>query len=96
MYISEAGTILRWFSGAYLKRPSGHILWSLLSVDPELSASLPNIDCILYHCHLALWSRDNSVGIETGWPAVVRLPVGARDFPSPKRPDRIWGPPNLL
>jgi hypothetical protein len=31
MWISEAGTIHRWFSGAYLMRSSGHILLSLLT-----------------------------------------------------------------
>jgi hypothetical protein len=26
----------------------------------------------------------------------VRVPVGARFFSSPRRPDRFWGPPSLL
>jgi hypothetical protein len=26
----------------------------------------------------------------------VRVPIGSRNFSSPRRPDRIWGPPNLL
>jgi hypothetical protein len=26
----------------------------------------------------------------------VRVPVGSRIFSSPRRPDRLWGPPNLL
>jgi hypothetical protein len=26
----------------------------------------------------------------------VRVPVGPRIFPSPRLPDRVWGPPNLL
>jgi hypothetical protein len=26
----------------------------------------------------------------------VRDPVGSRIFSSPRRPDRLWGPPNLL
>jgi hypothetical protein len=26
----------------------------------------------------------------------VRVPVGARIFTSPCRPDLLWGPPNLL
>jgi hypothetical protein len=46
-------------------------------------------------------SRDSSVGIATGhgldgrgvW---VRVPVGSRIFSSPRRPDRLWGPPNIL
>jgi hypothetical protein len=26
----------------------------------------------------------------------VRIPIGSRIFPSPRRPDRLWGPPNLV
>jgi hypothetical protein len=39
VYTSEAGTILRWFTGAYLERSSGHVLWSLLSIFGWLSRS---------------------------------------------------------
>jgi hypothetical protein len=44
-------------------------------------------------------SRDSVVGIATGselddrWVG-VRVPVGSRIFSSPRRPDRLWGPPN--
>jgi hypothetical protein len=46
-------------------------------------------------------SRDSSVGIATGYGlddrgGGVRVPVGSRIFTSPYRPDRLWGPPNLL
>jgi hypothetical protein len=46
-------------------------------------------------------SLDSSVGIATGyrlddWGVGVRVPVGPRIFSSPSRPDRLWGPPNLL
>jgi hypothetical protein len=45
-------------------------------------------------------SRDSSVGIATGYGlddrgVGVRVPVGLRIF-SPRRPDRLWGPPSLL
>jgi hypothetical protein len=40
MCISEAGTILRWFSGAYLMRSSGHILLSLLPIFGWLNRSV--------------------------------------------------------
>jgi hypothetical protein len=40
MWISEAGTILRWFSGAYLTRSSGHILLSFLPVSGWLNRSV--------------------------------------------------------
>jgi hypothetical protein len=48
------------------------------------------------------WNGDNSaVGIATGcWlddqGVGVRVPVGSRIFSSSRRPDRPWGPPNLL
>jgi hypothetical protein len=45
--------------------------------------------------------RDSSVGIVIGYGlndrgVGVRVPVGSRIFSSPRRPDRLWGPPNLL
>jgi hypothetical protein len=46
-------------------------------------------------------SRDSSVGIATGygldgWGVGVPVPGGARFFSSPRRPDRLCGPPSLL
>jgi hypothetical protein len=48
-----------------------------------------------------LTSRDSLVGIAIGYGlddrgVGVRVPVGSRIFSSPRRPDRLWGPPNLL
>jgi hypothetical protein len=48
-----------------------------------------------------LRSRDSVVGIATSYRlddrgVGVRVPVGSRIFSSPNRPDRLWGPPNLL
>jgi hypothetical protein len=48
-----------------------------------------------------LWSRDSAIGIATGYGldyrgVGVRAPVGSRIFSSPRRPERLWGPPNLL
>jgi hypothetical protein len=45
--------------------------------------------------------RDGSVGIATGYGldcrgVGVRVPVGSRIFSFPRRPDRLWGSPNLL
>jgi hypothetical protein len=45
--------------------------------------------------------RGSAVGIVTGygldgWGVGVRVPLGSRIFISPYRPDRFWGPPNLL
>jgi hypothetical protein len=45
-------------------------------------------------------SRDRRVDIETGYEldrgAGVRVPVESRIFSSLRRPDRLWGSPNLL
>jgi hypothetical protein len=46
-------------------------------------------------------SRDSVVGIAAGYGlndrgVGVRVPVGSRIFSSPRRPDRLWGPPSLL
>jgi hypothetical protein len=46
-------------------------------------------------------SWDSVVGIATGYGmedrgAGARVPVGSRIFSSPRRPNRLWGPPNLL
>jgi hypothetical protein len=46
-------------------------------------------------------SRDNTVGITAGYGLAgrgvgVRVQVGARFFTFPRRPDRMWGPPDLL
>jgi hypothetical protein len=48
-----------------------------------------------------LRSRNSVVGIVTGYglddlEVGVRVLVGSRIFTSPCRPDRLWGPPNLL
>jgi hypothetical protein len=42
--------------------------------------------------------RDSAVGIATGYSLDDRgvgdeVPVGSRIFSSPRRPDRLWGPP---
>jgi hypothetical protein len=47
-----------------------------------------------------MMSRDSAVGIATGYGlddrgVGVRVPVGSRIFSS-RRPDRLWGPTNLL
>jgi hypothetical protein len=55
---------------------------------------------VFYGTHTPLGvSRDSLVGIVTGYglnnqEVEVRVPVGSRIFCSPRRPDRLWGPPN--
>jgi hypothetical protein len=51
--------------------------------------------------HVSKRCRDSVVGIATSYGldergVGVRVPVGLRMFSSPRRPDRLWGPPNLL
>jgi hypothetical protein len=46
-------------------------------------------------------SVDSAVGIATGYGlddggVGVRVADGSRIFSSPRRPDRLWAPPNLL
>jgi hypothetical protein len=46
-------------------------------------------------------SRDSSVGIAIGYglddrEVGVRVPVGSRNFSSPRPPDRLYGPPSFL
>jgi hypothetical protein len=48
-----------------------------------------------------LRNRDSVVSIATGYGlddrgVGVRIPVESRIFFSPRNPDRLWGPPNLL
>jgi hypothetical protein len=46
-------------------------------------------------------SRDNVASIVTSYGlddqgVAIRVLVGSRIFSSPRHPDRLWGPPNLL
>jgi hypothetical protein len=50
---------------------------------------------------LFVGSRDNVVVTATGYgqddtEVGVRVPMVSRTFSSPRRPDRLWGQPNLL
>jgi hypothetical protein len=45
--------------------------------------------------------RNSSVGVATDYGLEYRrvgfrVPIGSRFFCSPHRPDRLWGPPNLM
>jgi hypothetical protein len=62
-----------------------------------------NFRCSITFCYwmYCYGSRDSVVGIATSYRlddlgVGVRVPVGSRIFTSPNRPDRLWGPPNLL
>jgi hypothetical protein len=60
------------------------------------------VDGVLIFCHIAIrYGRDSAIGISTGYGldgrgVGVRVPVGARFFAPPRRPDRFWGQPSVL
>jgi hypothetical protein len=55
-----------------------------------------------FYFHLqGIWSRGSAVGVAIGYGlddrgVGVRVPVESKIFFSPRRPDRLWGPPSLL
>jgi hypothetical protein len=54
----------------------------------------PTSSSLIYHPNTILErSLDSVVGIATGYGLDA---VGSRIFSSPRRPDRLWGPLNLL
>jgi hypothetical protein len=59
------------------------------------------LEVLFKHALIHLRSRDSTDSIVTGYRldgggVSVRVPVGAKIFSSPRRPDRLWGPPSLL
>jgi hypothetical protein len=52
---------------------------------------------LLYIIKVTLMDLNTATGYKLDDLGVgVRVPVGARIFSSPRRPDRLWGPPSLL
>jgi hypothetical protein len=54
----------------------------------------------IIHSYIPI-NRDSVVGVTNGYGldgkgVGVRIPVGSKIVSSPRRPDRLWGPPNLL
>jgi hypothetical protein len=54
-----------------------------------------------YNSYMLMWNREGVVDIATGYGlddrgVGVRVPVWSRIFSSPRRPDRLWCPPNFL
>jgi hypothetical protein len=67
----------------------------LMSFPTNSTHKYSNVNRLLYV------SRDSTFGIATSYGldergVGVRVPVGWRIFSSPRRPDRLWGAPNLL
>jgi hypothetical protein len=65
------------------------------------SAFQLSLKYFLSHTCLILWSQDSSVGLATGYGLDDRgvgdlVPLESRIFSSPRRPDRLLVPPNLL
>jgi hypothetical protein len=64
----------------------------------------PNNKYYIHIFPLFIWelgSRDSAVGIATGYGLDdrgigIQVPAESRIFSSPRRPDRLWDPPNLL
>jgi hypothetical protein len=91
-------------------RPSIYVSFSAVIICVETSYVL-QLSCdkvlkskILTHSSTfsgIVTSRGSLVGIATHYGlndrgVGVQVPVGSRIFSSPRRPDRLWGPPNLL
>jgi hypothetical protein len=60
-----------------------------------------NVIYIIYSFSQLITSWDSTVDITTGYGldgrgVGVRVPVGERFFPFPRRPDQFWSPPSLL
>jgi hypothetical protein len=80
--------------------------WQWDRLSPNTSGSSANSHSATYsilinHPIFDARSRDSGVGTATGYElddrwVGVRVPVGSRIFSSPRCPERLWGPPNLL
>jgi hypothetical protein len=70
-----------------------HEYVSLISVTEHIN----RVSTGIIHAHVIQRSRDSSVSIVTKLRAGRRpIPGKGRVFPSPQRPDRLWGPHSLL
>jgi hypothetical protein len=74
-------------------------VWNSINFVTVCKPAVGNIICI---CNKFKGSRDSSVGIATGY-GLDNQGGGGSSSPdrvkivtSPYRPDRLWGPPNLL
>jgi glucan biosynthesis protein len=73
------------------------LCFKCLKIESSVSDRRWNSECI---CALYR-SRDSAVHTATSYGlddrgVWVRVPVGSRIFSSPRLPDRLWGPPNVL
>jgi hypothetical protein len=69
----------------------------------ESDTPVSSHDRVFLHLHYfqELLPRDSAVGIANSYRldergVGVRVPVGSRIVSAPRRPDRLWGPPNFL
>jgi hypothetical protein len=70
-------------------------------LSPVTSINNFTIKLIIQIMYKVKWRRGSVVGIATGYwlgdrGVGVQVPVGSRIFSSSRRPDRLWGPQNLL
>jgi hypothetical protein len=80
--------------------------WQWGRFSPNISGSSDNshpANCstLINHCVIDARSRGSVFRIATGYGlddrgVGVRVPLGSRIFSSPRRPERLWVPPNLL
>jgi hypothetical protein len=73
---------------------SDSILWRWIFPILSFVTSM-RFDNIVY-THSNTWQYVPTISIATLSWLGVRVPVGSRIITSPCRPDRLWGPPNLL
>jgi hypothetical protein len=94
--LAQAVNATQLYSGCALFESRSRLL---LGYYPEIG-HYPSISFSVCHLLISLpW--DSAVGIATGYrlddrSVGVRAPVGSRILSSPRRPDRLWGPPSLL
>jgi hypothetical protein len=85
--------------GLYL---AGALTFSVYDVTPSVvAATLFSINELEEALSLTKKGPDSVVDTATGYGldgrgVSIRVPVGARFFSSPHRPDRLWGRPSLL
>jgi hypothetical protein len=94
----QCSSLMKMFENELLRRTFRHkvdeVTWGSRKLNTE---KLSNF----YPSQSIIKNRDSVVSIATGYGlddqgVGVRVPVGSRIFFSPCRPDRLWGPPNLL
>jgi hypothetical protein len=87
----------------HLPSPMARWLWTFVLLLHARIAGYLASRCLAMRLHVTILLnvQIRGAGIATSYGLDDRgvrvwVPVGSRIFPSPNRPDRLWGPPNLL